>query len=80
VEIADGGFNKVFLLTANDSRGVIARIPTPIASPPRYTTASEVATMSFLRVILGLPVVEVLAYSTLADNIFGVEYIVLVSE
>ncbi|CAG7918334.1 unnamed protein product [Penicillium olsonii] len=50
--LAEGGFNKVFLLRAKNGREVIARIPTPVAGPPHYTTASEVATMDFLRSIL----------------------------
>ncbi|KAE8343869.1 hypothetical protein BDV24DRAFT_172510 [Aspergillus arachidicola] len=77
VKLAEGGFNKVFLLMAKDGRDIIARIPTPIAGPPRYTTASEVATMNFLRVILGLPVPKVLAYSATSDNPVGAEYIIM---
>ena len=73
----EGGFNKVFLLRAKNGREVIARIPTPIAGPPRYTTASEVATMNFLRLVLKLPVPEVLAYSTSPDNPIGAEYILM---
>ncbi|KAJ5201323.1 Mitochondria protein Fmp29, partial [Penicillium cf. viridicatum] len=73
----EGGFNKVFLLRAKNGREVIARIPTPIAGPPYYTTASEVATMNFLRSILKLPVPEVLAYSVLSDNPIGAEYILM---
>lgn len=36
---------KIFLLKADDGSEVIARVPTPIAGPPHYTTASEVATI-----------------------------------
>ncbi|KAF7718705.1 Uncharacterized protein PECH_001486 [Penicillium ucsense] len=46
--LAEGGFNKVFILRAKNGREVIARIPTPIAGLAYYTTASEVATMGFL--------------------------------
>ncbi|KAJ9303267.1 hypothetical protein DTO271G3_641 [Paecilomyces variotii] len=76
-KLAEGGFNKVFLLRAKNGREVIARIPTPIAGPPHYTTASEVATMDFLRTVLKLPVPEVLAYSTSSDNPVGAEYILM---
>ncbi|PYI31373.1 putative mitochondria protein Fmp29 [Aspergillus indologenus CBS 114.80] len=55
-KLAEGGFNKVFTLQARDGREVIARIPTPIAGPLYYTTASEVAIMDFLRVVLKLPI------------------------
>lgn len=49
VKVTEGGFNKRFILTMDDGYGVIARIPTSITGPPHYTTASEVATMDFLR-------------------------------
>lgn len=76
-KIAEGGFNKVFLLTADDGHEVIARIPTPIAGPPHYTTASEVATIDFLRTVLGLPVPKILDYSTSPENSVGTEYIIM---
>lgn len=76
-KFAEGGFNKVFLLRAKNGREVVARIPTPVAGPPHYTTASEVATMDFLRDILKLPVPNVLAYSTSLDNPIGTEYILM---
>lgn len=77
IKIAEGGFNKVFLLRAKDGREVIARIPTPIAGPSYYTTASEVATMDFLRTVLKIPVPEVLVYSTSSDNPVGAPYILM---
>ncbi|KAJ5788891.1 phosphotransferase enzyme family protein [Penicillium psychrosexuale] len=76
-KIAEGGFNRVFLLTASNGQQVIARIPTSIAGPPHYTTASEVATINFLRNVLGLPVPKILAYSTSASNPVGAEYIIM---
>jgi aminoglycoside phosphotransferase (APT) family kinase protein len=76
-KFAEGGFNKVFLLRAKNSREVIARIPTPIAGPPYYITASEVATMNFLRSVLKIPVPEVLAYLTSSDNPVRVAYILM---
>ncbi|KAJ5390780.1 uncharacterized protein N7496_001848 [Penicillium cataractarum] len=76
-KLAEGGFNKVFILRAKNGREVVARIPTPIAGPAHYTTASEVATMDFLRTVLKLPVPEVFAYSTTSDNPVGSEYILM---
>ncbi|CAG7921350.1 unnamed protein product [Penicillium olsonii] len=67
----------LFLLRAKNGREVIARIPTPVAGPPHYTTASKVATMDFLRSILKLLVPEVLAYSASSDNPIGAEYILM---
>jgi aminoglycoside phosphotransferase (APT) family kinase protein len=76
-KIAEGGFNRIFLLRADDGREVIARIPTPIAGPPRYTTASEVATINFLRNVLGIPVPKILSYSATSMNPVGAEYIIM---
>ncbi|KAJ0417875.1 kinase-like domain-containing protein [Aspergillus carlsbadensis] len=77
VKLAEGGFNKVFLLRAKNGREVMARIPTPIAGPRRYTTASEVATMDFLRAVLKLPIPEILGYSATPDNPVGAECILM---
>jgi hypothetical protein len=49
VKISEGQFNKVFLLTMDDGREVIAKLPNPNAGRPYFTTASEVATMNFVR-------------------------------
>lgn len=67
----------MFLLQVKNGCEVIARIPTPIAGSSYYITASEVATMNFLRSILKLPVPEVLAYSVLSDNPIRAEYILM---
>lgn len=76
-KLVEGGFNKVFILRAKNGREVIARIPTPIAGSPYYTTASEVGTIDFLRTVLKLPVPEVLVYLTTSDNPVGAEYILI---
>jgi len=79
VKVTEGGFNKIFRLTMNDGYEVIARIPTPIAGPPHFMTASEVATMDFLRTTLNIPVPKVFAWSSRADsdNPVGAEYIIM---
>jgi hypothetical protein len=46
-KIAEGRFHKIFLIGTDDGFEVIARISIPIAGPPRYTRASEVATINF---------------------------------
>ncbi|KAK2754792.1 hypothetical protein FQN54_006685 [Arachnomyces sp. PD_36] len=76
-KMAEGGFNKIFLLTMDDGLEVIARIPTPIAGPPHFTTASEVATLDFLRNTLGVPVPKIFASSSTADNPVGAEYMIM---
>ena len=59
--------NRVFLVTFQNGQQVIARIPTPISGPSHFSTASEVATMDFLR-RLGIPVPKVLAWSSRAQS------------
>ncbi|KAI1427543.1 kinase-like domain-containing protein [Xylaria sp. FL1777] len=77
VKLAEGGFNKVFRLVMDNGSAVIARIPNPNTGSPRWTTASEVATMDFALSILGLPVPKVLAWSIDADNPVHSEYIIM---
>lgn len=45
----DGMYNKALLLTMEDGTQVVAKIPNPNAGQPHFTTASEVATMEFVR-------------------------------
>ena len=45
IEKMEGSFNKAFLLTMDNGREVIAKVPCPNAGLPHYTTASEVATL-----------------------------------
>ncbi len=47
----DGLYNKALLLTMDDGTQVVAKVPNPNAGRPHYTTASEVATMEFVRFI-----------------------------
>jgi hypothetical protein len=76
-KFGEGGFNRVFLLTMDDGLEVIAKIPFHNAVPRRYLTASEVATMDFIRQ-LGLPVPKVYAWSAEGErNPVGVEYIIM---
>lgn len=47
--LPEGNFNKVFLATMQDGKQLIVKIPNPNSGPAHYTTASEVATMQFVR-------------------------------
>lgn len=49
-KLPEGNYNKTFLLTMDDGNQVIARVPNPNAGRPHFTTASEVATMDFVRI------------------------------
>ena len=44
----DGLYNKALHLTMDDGKEAVAKIPNPNAGQPYFTTASEVATMSFV--------------------------------
>lgn len=47
-KLPEGNFNKTFLVTMQDGRQLIARLPNPNAGRSHYTTASEVATMEYV--------------------------------
>lgn len=48
-KFSDGMFNKTFLFTMQDGKEVVEKVPNPNAGQPYYTTASEVATINFIR-------------------------------
>lgn len=50
-KLPEGQYSKAFLLTMDDGKRVIAKVPNPNAGRPHYTTASEVATMDFVSII-----------------------------
>ncbi|KAM5474969.1 Phosphotransferase enzyme [Microsporum audouinii] len=76
VKLQEGLYNKAFLLSMDNGVQVVARIPNPYL-PPRVATASEVATLDFLRNELDLPVPKVLAWSSDKDQPVGTEYIIM---
>ncbi|RAL05584.1 phosphotransferase family protein [Aspergillus ibericus CBS 121593] len=73
----EGNFNKAFLLTMDDGNEVIAKIPCPNAGTPSLTTASEVATLRYLRSCTSVRVPEVFAWSSDPGNPVGAEYIIM---
>lgn len=75
-KLAEGGFNRVFLLTMDDGLEVIVKIPYSIAVPKRLSTESEVATLDFLR-SKGIPVPRVHAWSSEAENEVRSEYVIM---
>ena len=48
-KLPEGNFSKVFLLTMEDGKEVIAKLPNPNAGRQYFATASEVATMNYVR-------------------------------
>lgn len=76
VKLSEGGFNRVLLVTMADNFKVIVKIPYSLSVPKMYATASEVATLTFLR-SKGFLVPEVYGWSATSENEVGVEYIVI---
>ncbi|PYI11943.1 phosphotransferase enzyme family protein [Aspergillus sclerotiicarbonarius CBS 121057] len=75
-KLPEGAYNKTFLLVMDDGVEVIAKIPNPYI-PQKFATASEVATLDFLRNELDIPVPRVFAWSSRTDQPVGVEYIIM---
>ncbi|OAL71125.1 hypothetical protein A7D00_4788 [Trichophyton violaceum] len=62
----------------DNGREVVAKVPNPNASIPRFTTASEVATMDFARKILDTPAPFVHAWNSQAkSHPVGAEFIIM---
>ncbi|PWY78015.1 phosphotransferase family protein [Aspergillus sclerotioniger CBS 115572] len=78
-KMGEGSYNKSFCLTMENGTVVVARVPNPNAGPAFLTTASEVATMDFLRNTLQLPVPKVLAWNSTpgSRSRVGAEYIIM---
>ena len=73
-KLAEGGFNRTFLITMRGGFQMVARIPYTVTTPKYFALASEVATMTLLR-SSGLPIPEVYGYSPSPDNVAETEYI-----
>ncbi|KAL4899468.1 hypothetical protein BDW74DRAFT_171509 [Aspergillus multicolor] len=76
-KLGDGMHNKVMRFTMDNGFQVVGKVPNPNAGLPHFTTASEVATMDFMRNVLGTPVPKVLAWSSSTDNPVAAEYILM---
>ncbi|KAJ6179469.1 serine/threonine protein kinase [Penicillium mononematosum] len=76
VKYSEGGFNRVLLVTMEDDFRAIVKISYWISVPKTYATASEVATLTFLR-SKGFTVPKVYGWSSTTENPVGVEYIIM---
>ncbi|KAF2132436.1 phosphotransferase enzyme family protein [Dothidotthia symphoricarpi CBS 119687] len=76
-KLPEGNFNKVFLLSMDDGQELIAKLPNPNAGLAHFTTASEAATMDYVRNVLGIPAPRVYDWSCSKDNPVGSEYILM---
>ncbi|KAL4969558.1 uncharacterized protein BDV14DRAFT_187118 [Aspergillus stella-maris] len=53
------------------------KVPNPNAGLRHYTTASEVATMDFIRRVLDIPVPKIFSWNSSTNNPVGAEYILM---
>ncbi|KAL4886899.1 kinase-like domain-containing protein [Aspergillus karnatakaensis] len=77
IDKLEGGFSKALLMTKEDGTQLIAKIPSRIAGPPFYTTASEVATLGYIRNYTSIPVPRVHSWSADDSDPVQAEYIVM---
>lgn len=79
--LAEGAFNKVYTIVTSDSGGVESQLPyvfrATLPVEPFYKTASEVATLSYIREHTSVPVPRIIAHSSTADNELGFEWILM---
>ncbi|KAF2763663.1 hypothetical protein EJ03DRAFT_379237 [Teratosphaeria nubilosa] len=76
-KLSEGSYNKAALLSMDNGKEIVAKLPNPNAGYDHFTTASEVATMDYGRNVLGVPVPSVYAWRSSADNPVGAEYILM---
>ncbi|RLL93491.1 hypothetical protein CFD26_101813 [Aspergillus turcosus] len=76
-KLPDGMHNKAVRFTMDDGFQAVGKVPNPNVGLPHFTTASEVATMDFMRNVLGTPVPKVFFWSSTTDNAVGAEYILM---
>ncbi|KAJ7606653.1 protein kinase subdomain-containing protein PKL/CAK/Fmp29 [Roridomyces roridus] len=74
-KLAEGSWNRSFLITMRDDFQMVARIPYPCNEPSYYLLASEVATMDYLRNVVGIPIPQVYGYSAEEENAAETRYI-----
>ena len=75
-KLAEGGFNRTFVIALRDGQQVVARVPYPMTVPDYYAVASEVATIEYQR-SCGIPVPEIYGYSANSNNVAGTPYILM---
>ncbi|KAL1735272.1 Alpha/beta hydrolase family-domain-containing protein [Schizophyllum commune] len=75
-KVQDGINNRVFDLRTDNGKEYIVKIPFPVAGPKHLLTASEVATLDYIRTELNIPAPVVRSWSSHAESTpVGCEYI-----
>jgi aminoglycoside phosphotransferase (APT) family kinase protein len=75
--MAEGGFHKIYDISAADGRcmGAVVRVAAPAF--PRVKMDSEVATLKYVAEHTSLPVPKVYAWNTNGANPVGAEYMIM---
>lgn len=68
-KMPEDNFNKALLLSMDDGKEVVARMPNPSAGLPGLVTSSEVATMDFVRTILSSLRMKLTCFSRLKNQL-----------
>ncbi|EAW11778.1 uncharacterized protein ACLA_094800 [Aspergillus clavatus NRRL 1] len=76
-KMPDGMHNKAVHFTMDNGFQVVGKVPNPNAGQAHFTTASEVATMDFLRNVMKIPIPNVLSWGSTSENPVGAEYILM---
>ncbi|KIW95359.1 uncharacterized protein Z519_03943 [Cladophialophora bantiana CBS 173.52] len=77
VEKLEGGFSKVLRIQRENGTEFIAKISCPNAGLAKYTTASEVAVLEYVREYTDIPVPSIYSWSADVSNPVGAEYIIM---
>jgi aminoglycoside phosphotransferase len=75
-KLAEGTINRVLEATMSDGKQVIAKVSYQYTISKHYATASEEATLEYLR-LHGIPVPQVHGWCSTVDNAVGTWYIVM---
>ncbi|KAK0447244.1 kinase-like domain-containing protein [Armillaria borealis] len=77
--LAQGSYNKVFHLGFDNGAEAIARIPCALVGNVHMSTASEVATMEYVREVFGKPTPRVLTWSSTSEarTAVGTDFILM---
>jgi len=78
---AEGAFNKLYTIATSDGDSVESQLPyvfrVTLPVEPFYKTASEVATLSYIREYTSVPIPRIVAHSSTTDNELGFEWILM---
>ncbi|KAL8754810.1 MAG: hypothetical protein Q9199_004081 [Rusavskia elegans] len=77
IEKMEGGFSKALVITTENGKEVVAKLPCPNAGRAMYSTASEAAVLQYVSTRTQVPVPKLLAWNADATNPVGAEYIIM---